>query len=1524
MRSAALVTAFSVIVTGLATGAAVAPAVAAPIVAPAAATADQSTGCSFADSGSGTYANTLCWLDLSSIDSRAATSQGQQLSVTLPGGYTITATVKTSGGAGAPHVLPTWSGAYLGKQAYTGVTGKPAYYQTQSGSTTTVALSGIQVTDKNGIVVTGYAFVGADAESTDAGESIAWTSDKSLRSIGTLGNACGGTLTGVGTTSVRCSATSTGTKTGTAILAATNPSTLSQTMVGSGLQAVAFGVLVSSVRVDKQLTARAEPGDSFAVDVASGSSVLGTADTGSTGNTASTGDVFVLADDAGTSYTVSESATSGSLSDYTDDWACTRSGAGTGTLPSGSGASKTVTVGVGDSVQCTVTNTPLPRALSVTKTSTATATSRPGDTVDYQVTATNTGQLAYSDAVPARVVDDLSGVLDDAAFHNDATATGADGDLTYSAPRLTWSGPLGVGDSVTVDYSVVLGSAGDGVLRNVAFAPDPTNPNQPTPACDGTGTTDPTTGVPCATITTDVPRLQITKTADKSELPKVGDTVTYTVTAKNTGAGAYTTGAPATVVDDLTKVLDDATLDTSSLQSDAGATPTYSSPRITWSGALDPGKSVIVTYTVTYTGGGDHRLVNVAFGSDGTTGDPTPACDDASGWDSTTGQPCASVQVPGAALVVTKSASPASGTAVVPGQKLDYTLSFQNTGTVAASVDRFDDLSAVLDDADLTAQPTASDSSLTVGAVTAGTFEVTGSITPGATVTVRYSVTVKPLADQGDHRLGNFLLVNGQQAPADGECAANSTDCTGNPVSGLSLVKSGSLAAGAGSRAGDLVDYSFTIKNTGAAPLTGVDVTDAMPGLSTITYGVWPGAPGALAPGESVTATATHALTQADVDAGTVGNTATAHGTPSAGDPVADSSTANVVVPQTPAITLAKSGHLASGAAGAAGDSVHYDFVATNTGNVTLHGVAVTDPKSGLSALSYSWPGQPGTLAPGQAMTATATYVLTQADVNTGAVQNTATAHGTPPAGSAVTADDTATVTVPSAPAITLTKSGSLDAGSTGAAGDTARYAFSVTNTGNVTLHDVTVTDPHPGLSAIDYGTWPGNPGELAPGQSVTATASYLLTQADVDAGAVHNTATAQGTPPTGAPVTGDGSASIAVAPAPAIALQKTAAYAAGATGKVGEHVDYSFTVSNTGNVTLHAVAVDDPHTGLSAIDYGTWPGKAGELAPGQTVTATATYVLTQADVDAGSVQNTATVSGTPPTGDPVDGSSTAKISTPQGPALQLVKTGTVAASGTPHAGDTVDYTFTVSNIGNLTVHGVSVADRMSGLSGIEYGTWPADSGVLAPGQFVTATAHYVLTQADIDAGSIDNTATAGGSAPNGDPVTDDDTATVVIPAAASVTLKKTGELAREAKGKAGDTVTYTFVVGNTGNVTLNAVSIADALPGLSAIHYASWPAQAGALAPGESVTATATYSLTAADVVAGDVDNTATATATPPHGDPVTGTSTVRVSLPQQAAPGLAHTGSDVLLGGIGALALLLIGLALLLVRRRRAAGDA
>ncbi|WP_202912800.1 DUF7507 domain-containing protein, partial [Christiangramia aestuarii] len=70
-------------------------------------------------------------------------------------------------------------------------------------------------------------------------------------------------------------------------------------------------------------------------------------------------------------------------------------------------------------------------------------------------------------------------------------------------------------------------------------------------------------------------------------------------------------------------------------------------------------------------------------------------------------------------------------------------------------------------------------------------------------------------------------------------------------------------------------------------------------------------------------------------------------------------------------------------------------------------------------------------------------------------------------------------------------------------AGETISYTFSLTNTGNVTLNNITVTDPMVSVN--------GGPINLAPGASdnTSFTATYTLTQADVDSGQVDNIATA-------------------------------------------------------------------------------------------------------------------------------------------------------------------------------------------------------------------------------------------------------------------------------------------------------------------------------------------------------------------------------------------------------------------------------
>ncbi|MGH9379949.1 MAG: DUF7507 domain-containing protein [Thermoanaerobaculia bacterium] len=98
------------------------------------------------------------------------------------------------------------------------------------------------------------------------------------------------------------------------------------------------------------------------------------------------------------------------------------------------------------------------------------------------------------------------------------------------------------------------------------------------------------------------------------------------------------------------------------------------------------------------------------------------------------------------------------------------------------------------------------------------------------------------------------------------------------------------------------------------------------------------------------------------------------------------------------------------------GSTIEYTFVVTNTGNVTLSNITITDPLDGLSPISC-----PGTtLAPGAEMTCTATYTVTQQDVDAGVVQNTATVTGQTPGGGppATGTDTTQFPPVPPVPAV--------------------------------------------------------------------------------------------------------------------------------------------------------------------------------------------------------------------------------------------------------------------------------------------------------------------------------------------------------------------------------------------------------------------------------------------------------------------------------------------------------------------------
>src|SRR5690606_31710977 len=163
--------------------------------------------------------------------------------------------------------------------------------------------------------------------------------------------------------------------------------------------------------------------------------------------------------------------------------------------------------------------------------------------------------------------------------------------------------------------------------------------------------------------------------------------------------------------------------------------------------------------------------------------------------------------------------------------------------------------------------------------------------------------------------------------------------------------------------------------------------------------------------------------------------------------------------------------------------------------------------------------------------------------------------------------------------------------------------------------------------------------------------------------------------------------------------------------------------------------------------------------------------------------------------------------------------------------GDVVTYTFTVTNAGNTTLEGVSLTDDLAGLSAIALvGGDTNGDGKLDLAETWVYRATYAVTQADINAGVVSNTATVRAQSPNGEvsdisgtDINNDEPTEVDICRESAIALVKSHDR-NPATGEdcvsleVGDVVTYTFTVTNAGNTTLEGVSLTDDLAGLSAI----------------------------------------------------------------------------------------------------------
>ncbi len=435
----------------------------------------------------------------------------------------------------------------------------------------------------------------------------------------------------------------------------------------------------------------------------------------------------------------------------------------------------------------------------------------------------------------------------------------------------------------------------------------------------------------------------------------------------------------------------------------------------------------------------------------------------------------------------------------------------------------------------------------------------------------------------------------------------------------------------------------------------------------------------------------------------------------------------------------------------AGGTDVYYQFTVTNTGNVALSSVNVTDALVGTASCSFTDP-----LAV-QGETTCVVGPIT-AETLAGTYPNTAKAHGDYGSQTYDSSESTAEYIVSPSPAIHVVKSSTTT--EVTAADQVVPYSFVVTNVGNMTLTGITVSDPNCDAAPAYVSGDTNTDGALQLSESWTYTCSHTVSQAEIDAGGnLSNTVTADSTesePDTDSldiPITQD----------PKLSITKVATETIYDT--VGDILNYTIVAKNTGNVTLVAVTVSDPLvSGLSCT-----PTNGSALAPGAEMSCAATHTVTQADLDAGHWANTACAD------DGADGAAKVcadeDVPADQNPAITLVKTATPSTYA--NAGDIISYTLVATNTGNVTLHDVEITDAKLGTLSCT----PTQPATLAPKAKLTCTGTYTIQAADLTVFSITNTADVIGYAPDDTSVTATDDATVYRQAGALLPTQTTCQM---------------------------------------------------------------------------------------------------------------------------------------------------
>ncbi|MDM8527595.1 hypothetical protein QUF58_05215 [Anaerolineales bacterium HSG24] len=568
------------------------------------------------------------------------------------------------------------------------------------------------------------------------------------------------------------------------------------------------------------------------------------------------------------------------------------------------------------------------------------------------------------------------------------------------------------------------------------------------------------------------------------------------------------------------------------------------------------------------------------------------------------------------------------------------------------------------------------------------------------------------------------------------------------------------------------IQYTYTITNIGNELLTDLSLTDTR--FNRISLPLT-----SLIAGQMVSTTVTYTMQLSDYP-GPVINSVQGQAVSAVSGSNINSNIDNV------AVTIDNSPSIAVFVAATptlayVGETITYHYFVTNTGNITLTDVIVTDDRFGSIEVASM-------IDPQEVVTQTATYIAQSTDLPVIPNQVTASCEGL--LGKITSAQSGARVEITGTAIISMAI---VPSQATVHVNDLLIYTYFITNMGQMTVTDVTLVGTQGQIISLPTTI-------LAPQASLVASEPYTVRETDLPGPLIkHVTSTAKS-------VVGSTKASalstMSIASNPEIRLSVTADPT---TASLHTKIRYSYVITNIGDVTLPDVTVTDSR-------FGTIPLPDKLLFPGDSLTGQATHQVNIADFSS-PMLNLVTATATTAAGLFTD-YATVTVTLQANPALTLTISISISPDKTnTFVGDTVQYQYHIRNIGDIPLTRLSLTDSRLGEI-----TVPLDWDRLRPQESVKTTKNYTIQPAD--AGLLTNVATTTGLFLEQTYITTGQTSLKVstksyLPVIMKNVITPLPELQLEVfveptEAFLYETVYFTYIVTNTGNVPIHYLSLED------------------------------------------------------------------------------------------------------------------